>query len=69
MGLLGAAPAETAIIGDGLLTDILAGRRAGVGTILVLTGVARPEHIATAAAQPDAVFDDLPALQRELAAP
>ena len=48
MERLGATPAETAIVGDGLLTDILAGQRAGVTTILVLTGVSRRADLAGA---------------------
>ncbi|HET7769904.1 MAG TPA: HAD-IIA family hydrolase [Chloroflexota bacterium] len=64
----GAVPAETAMLGDGLRTDMLAGERAGVAKILVLTGVARREDIPTAPVKPDHVFDDLPALQRALTA-
>ena len=62
----GAAPGETAMIGDGLLTDMLAGERAGVAKILVLTGVSRREDLATAATQPHYVFENLPALQEAL---
>ncbi|HEV2126446.1 MAG TPA: HAD-IIA family hydrolase, partial [Chloroflexota bacterium] len=60
MARTGASPHETAIIGDGLLTDILAGERAGVTKILLLTGVATQDDVAGAPAQPDFVFDDLP---------
>ena len=62
---LGVAPASAAIIGDGLATDIAAGRAAGLGTVLVLTGVTTAEEAAVArgtANEPDYVFDDLPAL-------
>ena len=62
---LGVAPASAAIIGDGLSTDIAAGRAAGLGTVLVLTGVTTAEEAAAArgtANEPDYVFDDLPAL-------
>jgi ribonucleotide monophosphatase NagD (HAD superfamily) len=56
------------MIGDGLLTDMLAGERAGVAKLLVLTGVARKEDIPGAPAAPDAVYEDLPALQKALSA-
>ena len=65
MERVGATPVETAMIGDGLLTDMAAAHRAGTTAILVLTGVARREHLA-AAVQPHFVFDDLPALQEML---
>ena len=64
----GATPAETAMLGDGLRTDMLAGERAGVTKILVLTGVAKREDIPTSPTQPDHVFDDLLALQQALGA-
>ncbi|MGH2355771.1 MAG: HAD-IIA family hydrolase, partial [Chloroflexota bacterium] len=63
MERLGATPPETAIIGDGLLTDVLAGQRAAVTTILVLTGVAQRTDLPSAPAPPDYVFENLPALQ------
>lgn len=59
MELAGTTPAETAIVGDGLKTDILAGARAGISTILVLTGLSTRDDLATAPIQPDYVFDDL----------
>ncbi|MGI8424827.1 MAG: HAD-IIA family hydrolase [Chloroflexota bacterium] len=64
----GAQPGETAMLGDGLRTDMLAGERAEVTKILVLTGVAKCEDIAGSVTQPDYVFDDLPALQLALSA-
>jgi 4-nitrophenyl phosphatase len=66
MQQVGATQAETAMLGDGLHTDMLAGERAGVAKLLVLTGVARREDVPGAAAQPDFVFDDLAALQAAL---
>ena len=60
---LGLAPAETAMIGDRLDTDIVGGSRAGMRTILVLTGVSTLDEAAAAAVKPDHVFADLPALQ------
>jgi 4-nitrophenyl phosphatase len=64
----GASPGETAMLGDGLRTDMLAGERAGVTKILVLTGVSKREDIASSPTQPDHVFDDLLALQQALGA-
>ena len=60
---LGLAPAETAIIGDRLDTDIIGGYRAGIQTILVLTGVSTRADAAAAEVKPDWIFEDLPALQ------
>lgn len=39
LALLNSKPGETAIVGDKIETDVLAGKRAGLKTILVLTGV------------------------------
>ena len=66
MERIGSTPAETAIVGDGLLTDMLAGERAGVTKILVLTGVATRADLATSPIQPDYVFDSLAGLQAAL---
>lgn len=60
---LGTTPAETAIIGDRLDTDIVGGYRAGVQTFLVLTGVSTREEAAAVDVKPDRIFEDLPALQ------
>jgi len=65
---LGLAPAETAIIGDRLDTDIVGGHRAGLQTILVLTGVSTRAEAAAAEIKPDRVFENLPALQTAIEA-
>ena len=69
MERIASRPEETVMIGDGLLTDIPAGQRAGVMTVLVLTGVSRPADLATAQTPPDLVFEGLPALQAALSPP
>ena len=56
---MGAQPATTAMLGDRLETDILAGQRAGLHTILVLSGVTDDAVLAAAEIRPDLVFDDV----------
>jgi len=65
---LGLTPAETAIIGDRLDTDIVGGARAGLQTLLVLTGVSTLADIERSDVKPDHVFDDLPGLQTAIEA-
>ncbi|MHB9034694.1 MAG: HAD-IIA family hydrolase [Anaerolineae bacterium] len=59
------APHEAASLGDRLETDILGGKRTGMTTILVMTGVTTSEALAHSELQPDYVFQDIPALLRE----
>ncbi len=59
---LGAEAATTAIIGDRLETDILAGRRNGLHTILVLSGITDREMLAASDVQPDWVFESVAGL-------
>jgi len=56
---LGADPATTAVLGDRLETDILAGQRAGLHTLLVLSGITDRAMLAGAEIQPDLVFADV----------
>ncbi len=46
--ILRSKPSETAIVGDRLDTDITAGKRAGVTTILVLSGVSKRRDVVKA---------------------
>ncbi|MHB1131168.1 MAG: HAD-IIA family hydrolase [Chloroflexota bacterium] len=59
MRRLGATPATTAMVGDRLDTDIVAGARAGVTTIMLTTGISTREQALAATVQPDFVFDNL----------
>jgi 4-nitrophenyl phosphatase len=61
---LGAEAATTGMLGDRLETDILAGQRAGLPTLLVLSGVTKREMWAESEIQPDLVFDDIAHLHR-----
>jgi 4-nitrophenyl phosphatase len=62
MGSVGAKPGKTAIVGDGLDTDIAVGKRLGLRTILVLSGVSAEEDVEAAKGTelaPDFVYRDL----------
>jgi HAD superfamily hydrolase (TIGR01457 family) len=69
MSRMGTFPSDTVMIGDGLDTDILAGARASVATILVLSGVARASDVAHATAAPDAVVESIETVWQRLADP
>ena len=56
---LGTRPDETAMLGDRLETDIVGGAKAGLRTILVLTGATARDDLAGAEIEPDMVFDNL----------
>jgi 4-nitrophenyl phosphatase len=59
IAMLGADKATTAIIGDRLDTDILAGNRAGIRTILILTGVHQIADLPNFEGKPDCIVGDL----------
>jgi 4-nitrophenyl phosphatase len=63
---LGADAGSAVMVGDRLDTDIVAGARAGMVSVLVLTGVSTREEIPTAPVLPDLVFTDLNALLEAL---
>ena len=63
---LGADPAHAVMIGDRLDTDVVAGARAGMLTVLVLTGVSTRDEIAHSPVLPDLVFTDLNAVLEAL---
>lgn len=53
---------RVAIVGDRIASDIEGGRRAGLATVLVLTGASMRADAEAATPPPDHVIDDLPAL-------
>lgn len=53
---------HTVMLGDRLETDILGGQRAGLKTILVLSGVTSAEMLAQSDTQPDWVFEGIDTL-------
>jgi HAD superfamily hydrolase (TIGR01450 family) len=55
---------RVAMIGDRIASDIEGGRRAGLATILVLSGASSRQEAAAADPPPDLVLDDLAALLR-----
>ncbi len=61
---MGVTHQVTATLGDRLETDIIGGHRAGLKSILVLTGITTREMLAQSSIQPTWVFDDLIALRR-----
>ena len=56
---LGCAPHEAAMIGDRLDTDVLGGQRAGLTTVLVLSGIATADDAAASPIKPSYVFQDI----------
>jgi len=60
-----ATAANTAMLGDRLETDILAGQRAGLPTLLVLSGITDRTLLAESEIQPDLVFRDVGDLHSE----
>ena len=58
-----ATPQTTATLGDRLDTDIAGGQRAGLASILVMTGVTTPEVLDKSTIRPDFIFADLISLR------
>ncbi len=62
MQRIGGTEADTAMLGDRLDTDIEAAHRAGIGSILVLTGVTGQADLAGSKIRPSLTFQGLPEL-------
>jgi 4-nitrophenyl phosphatase len=62
---LGVGAEHTAIVGDSLETDIVGGRRLGLGTILVMSGVTSAEQLERSSIQPDLVYKDIASLHAD----
>ncbi len=56
MEKMGAAPEETCVVGDRIYTDIESGKRAGVLSVLVMSGETTPEILAASGTKPDLVL-------------
>jgi ribonucleotide monophosphatase NagD (HAD superfamily) len=52
------------MVGDRIASDIEGGQRAGLATILVLSGASSRDEAAAADPPPDLILDDLAALLR-----
>ena len=63
--ILGLARDEVLAVGDRVETDILGGKRAGLRTALVLTGITQPDEVPGLAPdlRPDYVFNNLEELR------
>lgn len=59
MRALNSTPAETIMIGDGLETDIRAGKAAGTSTLLVLSGKDSRASLQKSTIQPDYIYESL----------
>jgi 4-nitrophenyl phosphatase len=67
MARMGGSPADTAVIGDRLDTDILGGQNAGLTSLLVLTGVTTAEQAQTDPIRADYVYETLVDVAQALA--
>lgn len=64
--ILGADPAGTVAVGDRLDTDVLGAVRAGMRSVLVLSGVTTPADLAASTVRPTWVMQDVAELARAL---
>lgn len=58
MAQMGTTPAETAVVGDRIYTDVECGLNAGIAAILVMSGETTPEILAAASRKPSLVLRD-----------
>ncbi len=66
MMLLGSDPTETVAIGDRLETDILGAVRAGIRSVMVLTGISSEDDLKSSDYQPTWVMPDIMAITHAL---
>ncbi len=59
MRRMGADPKTTAVVGDNLETEILAGQKLGMPTWLVFSGITSKAEAAAAKKKPDRMFEDI----------
>jgi HAD superfamily hydrolase (TIGR01450 family) len=59
LATLGVAASDAVIVGDRVDTDIVMGRAFGLGTVLVLSGVTRPDDPRIAEIRPDLVLNGI----------
>ena len=59
LNYLGVHSTNTAMIGDRMDTDVIAGVESGLETILVLSGVTRPEDVSSFPYQPTRVVQSV----------
>jgi len=62
MARLGGTAADTVALGDRLETDILGAVNAGIGSILVLSGISKREELVGLSYQPDWIFENIATL-------
>jgi HAD superfamily hydrolase (TIGR01458 family) len=65
LAAIGAEPADTVMVGDDVVSDVLGAQEVGITGVLVRTGKFREADLALAPVRPDEVIDDignLPAL-------
>jgi 4-nitrophenyl phosphatase len=63
---LNGSPSNTAMVGDRLTTDVAGAQRAGLRTVLLLSGVATLGDVAAGAIKPEWIFEDIAALTEAL---
>lgn len=63
---LGCEPKQAVMVGDRLDTDIAAGQKAGMTTVLVLTGLTTRDDLSASSILPDLVFPDLPTMLQDI---
>ena len=63
---LGGTLENTAMVGDRLTTDILGANNTGLNTILVLSGVSKPEDVKIQNIEPNYIFTDIREITTEL---